>query len=431
MPDAVDAVLAGDLVISRVDVHMADRSAPRQRTRWAVPLAWSLAGAAVLLQAATLLVDYRWATPMDSAAEAVGAVVMGIGTAVVGAVVAARVPANPLGWLVLAMALIAPLFGLVDAFLVVSERQVQAGRPMLPGTVAGLASLAVMLGFLLVTPVTFIPLLFPDGHLPSPRWRGVAWLAGAAITTLSGVGVATSVHLPTLSLTTDDAATAVPLLNVLAIVGIALWLTAAVMSIASLAVRWRRVRSVERQQLKWMIGGLTATFIGILAEVPPIDALLMRVWSGLPDFIGDASLLALPVSIGVAVTRYRLYEIDRLVNRTVVYTIVTTLLLLAYLALVGGLQLIVAPLAAGSQFAVAASTLAVAAAFQPVRHAVQARVDRRFNRRRYDAQRTAEAFQASLRNEVDVGAVIRALQAATARTVEPTHVTVWLARRVS
>jgi hypothetical protein len=202
-----------------------------------------------------------------------------------------------------------------------------------------------------------------------------------------------------------------------------------VLSISSLVVRWRRSRSIERQQLKWLIGGIGATLVGFIAEVDPINTLLARTWSGLPDFLGDISGLALPLSIGVAVTRYRLYEIDRLVNRTVVYTIVTGLLLLAYLTLVGGLQLALAPLASGSQLAVAASTLTVAVAVQPLRRTVQERVDRRFNRHRYDAQRTVEELKASLRSEVDPDIVIHALRAAATKTMEPSHVTVWLARR--
>lgn len=398
-----------------------------RRTRWATPLAWSLAGVAVLLQATHVMAAYAWVEPMDSVAEAVGGSVVLTATAAVGAAVASRVPTNPLGWLVVGTALFEPFIGLTESFLVLSERQVHAGRPMLPGTVAGLVLFNAGLGSILVVPVTFIPLLFPDGRLPSPRWRWVVWLAVAAIMLFAGTGAVASMRWPLQTLTTDGFS--VPLLDVLARVGLALAVTAGALSISSLVVRWRRSRSVERQQLKWLIGGIAATLVGFIAEVDPVDTILMAVWSGLPDFLGDISGLALPVAIGVAVTRYRLYEIDRLVNRTVVYTIVTGFLLLVYLGLVGGLQLTLAPLASGSQLAVAASTLTVAVAFQPLRRVVQAMVDRRFNRPRYDAQRTFEAFQVSLRSEVDVDIVTHALREAASRTMEPTHVAVWLARR--
>jgi hypothetical protein len=241
-------------------------------TRWALPLAWSLAGLAIVLHTTHALVGYVWAEPIDSVAEAVGGFVVLTGTAAVGAVVSSRVPTNPLGWLVLGIALIEPLGGLTESFLIISERQVNAGRPMIPGTVAGLVFYFLLLSIVLVVPVTFIPLLFPDGRLPSLRWRWVAWLALAAIVVFGGTGAVAAVRWPVESLTTDGMST--PLLGALASIGIALAVAAGVLSISSLVVRWRRSRSIERQQLKWLIGGIGATLVGFIAEVDPINTLL-------------------------------------------------------------------------------------------------------------------------------------------------------------
>ena len=392
-------------------------------------MAWSLAFIAVLLEAASMLVGFLRGQPSDSLAEGVGSVVVIVGTAVIGAAVASRVPRNPLGWLLLGLALINPIFGLIDSFLVISAARVQAGQPALPGTMTGLLLSALLLAIVLTAPLTFIPLLFPDGRLLSHRWRVVGWAAIAGMSLWTAAGWIQAFMWPEEALTSTDGSTSsAPVVDVLAAAGLILAVAACLASLASLVVRWRRARGAERQQLKWLVVGIAAALAGVLAETDPLDSLLAAGWSGLPDFIGDVSGLALPLSVGIAVTRYRLYEIDRLINRTVVYTVVTGLLLITYFAIVGGLQVVLAPLG-DTQLAVAASTLAVAAAFQPLRRVVQRRIDSRFNRSRYDARRIIDTFQTSLRDEVDLEVLRRDLHAAATTTMHPTHVLLWLAHR--
>lgn len=262
--------------------------------------------------------------------------------------------------------------------------------------------------------------LFPNGHLPNRRWRFVPWLgiAGGALA------------LPTyaLSASQDVAFTSgrnpffvdSPLIPTLFGVGITLSLIAFVGAVVSLAIRLRRARGVERQQLKWF--AYAAAAFGVVA---PVTVLL---WNR-SDLVGipiALALLGLPTAASIAMLRYRLYDIDLVINRTMVYVALTAALGAAYLATVLLLQLALSPITQGSGLAVAVSTLTVAALFRPLRTTIQTAVDRRFYRRRYDAARMLNEFSLRLRNELDLEALVVDLQAAVRETVQPTHVSVWL-----
>jgi len=198
---------------------------------------------------------------------------------------------------------------------------------------------------------------------------------------------------------------------------------------AAVAVRFRRGTSVERQQIKWLLA--VALVVAVAFPIAFIGGVLSAnsLVANVAIYIGFAALIALPLAIGVAILRYRLYEIDRLVSRTIGWAVVTGVLAAVFVALVVTLQAVLAPLTKENTLAVAASTLIAFAMFQPLRRRVQRTVDRRFDRARYDGQHTADAFAERLRNEVDLGTIRESLTTTAAAAVRPTGSTLWLRSR--
>jgi len=264
--------------------------------------------------------------------------------------------------------------------------------------------------------------VFPTGRLPSRRWRPVAWAAVAAL-------VLAALSSPLLPGPPADGLRPTPIaIRALAGVLRLAYNTASsvlfgviLAALVSLIARFRRATGSERQQLKWFAYGTA------LLLLLPVAGL---VGAELPDPAGNlvAAVIvsALPVAIGIAVLRYRLYDIDRLVNRTVVYGLLTVLLAGVYAGLVFALSELLNPADQQSALAVAASTLVVAALFQPARRRIQGLVDRRFNRRRYDATRTIEVFSARLRDQIELGTLSTELLAVVDQTVQPVQVSLWL-----
>ena len=206
-------------------------------------------------------------------------------------------------------------------------------------------------------------------------------------------------------------------------------LPAFVGAFAAVAVRFRRGTSVERQQIKWLLA--VALVVAVAFPIAFIGGVLSAnsVVANVAIYVGFVALVALPLAIGVAILRYRLYEIDRLVSRTIGWAVVSAVLAAVFVALVVTLQAVLAPLTKENTLAVAASTLIAFALFQPLRRRVQRAVDRRFDRARYDGQRTADAFAERLRNEVDLGTIRESLTATAAAAVRPTGSTLWLRSR--
>jgi len=347
----------------------------------------------------------------------------------VGFVVASRKPRNPLGWIILGSAAFSALSQDASFYVVADYRLRHGGLPF--GWVAVLAqpgwAPAVMLSGLAV-------LLFPDGRPPSPRWRWVLWLflaAGALWvggTFIASVGaiaghdihVDSSGNLHTLTHATGSSAwwgvIEAIFLPVLAVC----WLGSVVSQVAS----YRRSSGERRLQLKWLLCGSAVAGVCI----PPAAVLSGR--PGIPGLAGivagAAADLGLPVCVGVAILKYRLFEIDRIISRTLAYAIVTGLLIGVYAGMV---LLATHVFSVKTPVVVAGSTLAVAALFNPLRRRVQRAVDRRFDRVRYDSDRIIAAFAGRLQDAVDLDAVRDDLSGVVQQALEPAHVTMWISDR--
>jgi len=381
-------------------------------------LAWSLWLATLGCCAAGLAVTLAVVRPLTVAVLAEGAaraLVYPLGYATVGLVLTLRRPGNPIGWLYAAA-------GLMWSLAIPGEpwvaQLVAEDRPLpLAAQAAAVYGefnwvAATILG------VTLPALLVPDGRLRSRRWRPVAAaaVAGGALALVgSSLAPARLEDLPIVN-PFGLAGPAGDVASALGTFGLLLWLATLVAALLCVVLRFRAARGVERQQLRWVAAGAAAAVAGLMGgAAAPQDTLLASVLY--------ASVLCVPVAVAVAVLRYRLWDLDRLVSRTVTYAVVTALLVLPYLAIVAAIP----RLAEGSgSLAVAAATLAVAALFQPLRRRVQDLVDRRFNRRRYDAARTLDAFAARLRDQVDLDALEGELLGVVDQTMQPTQASLWL-----
>ena len=345
--------------------------------------------------------------------------------AAAGWVLAFRRPANPLGWIMLGGAF---FFALSEdaSYYTVADYGLRHGDLPL-GAVALLAQPGWAPG---IVALGLLILLFPDGRLPSSRWRWLAaayaavaalWMAGAVVLTVRALAdhrtqVDSGGNLLLLSGHDPAAGWWNVLQDLFFPLLIACWLA----SIASQALSFRRSSGERRQQLKWLLAGSAATLVGLGL------AALLRSVPWLSDVIGVIGFLALPVSIGVAVLRYRLFDIDRIVSRTLAYAIVTGLLVGVYAGLV---LLTTEVFGFHTPVAVAASTLAAAALFTPVRRRVQRLVDRRFNRARYDAETTVAAFADRLKDAVNLDAARDDLAKTVHQALEPAHLSVWVSPR--
>jgi hypothetical protein len=274
--------------------------------------------------------------------------------------------------------------------------------------------------------ITFALLLFPNGRLPSHRWRPVAWLSATSIAIICGPGAAWSWPqrgLTLLASNEEGLENAPHLVQLLVQAGLPLLLLCGLASVAALLVRFRRSRGVERQQLKWFAFAGVITVAGLVLIVTPSQ----YGWIGpLNALVALPILVSMPIAAGIAILRYRLYEIDRVINRTLVYGLLTVLLGVIYTGSVFGLGQLLSPATGESALAVAASTLAVAALFRPARRRIQAVVDRRFNRRKYNTATTIQAFSTHLREQVDLDTLSAELLAVVDQTMEPTRVSLWL-----
>ncbi|MDP9069072.1 MAG: hypothetical protein M3N53_12110 [Actinomycetota bacterium] len=351
-----------------------------------------------------------------------------IGFPTAGALIAPRLPRRPLGWILLVAPLLIMLgVALSDlaAFPLHSGNVVVAAWLLWVSTVV----FAAGLGALLV-----VPLYLPDGSLPSPRWHGV----GKGLWAVVGVWILHATFKPgPLEAGETAAAASGPLHNPLgleplrAIFGIVeallgpLAFGAMAVGVLSLIIRSRRARGVERQQLKWLALGGAGIFV-CFGSIALIEAFIRDLGDAEVTVFIVLAILSLPASIAVAVLKTRLYEIDVILNRTLVYGTLTAVLATSYFGIVVLLQRVLEPLTRESDLAVAGSTLAVAALARPALARVQSFIDRRFYRRKYDAAETLGAFSARLRDQVDLESLRQELVAVVGATMQPEHASLWL-----
>ena len=366
-------------------------------------LAWTLLGLTVVLQTAGVVLAL---TGGEAWAAAFGFIPITVSFALVGALIAVRA-GNRLGWYFLAGATVTALSVAAKAY---ASRTPAA---VLPGAAWAGWILTVSLG--VTAPFFFLtPLLFPDGRPPSPRWRPVIWIA-----ILAGVAAAVSSAISDVNFHSDFPQLRDPVVlvaplgtvyNLATTIGPLVFLAGAV----SMVVRYRRSGQEQRLQLKWFVyaSAVSALVVAVAA---------FTTKNPLPEF--EIIVPLIPAAVGIAIFKYHLYDIDRLISRTLAYVIVTGLLVGVYT----GLVILAGVLGFSTPPAVAIATLAAAALFSPLRRRVQHAVDKRFNRVRYDAELTAAAFAARLRDAVDLDTVRAELRQTVDSAVQPAHISIWTA----
>ena len=400
-------------------------------------LAWSLAGLSLLLCAASLVLyvatraetPSSWGTGGDSGVLIF--VLPFLAFPLVGALIASNRPKNPIGWICLTVGIIW-MVALISSSYGVYGLVVRPGSVPFPEAIGSLGEWiwAPAVGLL----GTYLILLFPDGRLPSRRWRPLAWLSGAVIL-LASAGFALSPGpmdgLP--GIRNPFGLEKYPWITD-ATLGVMLLLPLCILASAvSLVLRFLRSGGEQREQIKWLafaasILGLGIFSYGIPASILPVDAGgADPLWQNLLEDAVTLSFAGIPVAVGIAILRYRLYDIDLLINRALVYGSLTALLAATYFGGVVGLQVALRALSGQeSTLAVVASTLTIAALFNPLRRRVQGFVDRRFYRRKYDAAKTLAGFSAKLRDETDLEALDSELVGVVRETMQPGHTSLWL-----
>ena len=394
----------------------------RRATIW---LAWSLWAVTLALVVGSLLLGVANRPEAPLYEYWVESALISPTFATLGALIVSHRPENVIGWIFCVSSIAGGVQLFSGQYATVALFSSDAQLPS--GTVA--AWLSTIMQTSVVAAALFLIMLFPTGRLLSSRWRTVAWTAGLAIT-ISLVSLALRPG-PIRDFRTSQnpfgVEGAVILAPVEALGGV-LFLVCFAAAILSLIVRFYRSQGEERLQLKWFAYaaalGFTAILSGTFFDLPAVDE---RIDAFYETLVWTVAPLSLPVSAGIAILRYRLYNIDLIINRTLVYGALTTLLVAVYVGSIVVLQgLLRALTGQESQLAIVISTLMIAALFNPLRRRVQGFIDRRFYRRKYDARKALEAFSATLRDETDLAALRDDLVNVIRETMQPTHVSLWL-----
>ena len=403
---------------------MTDGGRPAWARRWPAGLAWALWALAMLSLGVNWWQDrlLRQAGRPDLAPLGAGVVppiLAAVSAVTVGAVLASRRPRHPVGWLLLALGLSANASGVASAYA-------SHGLLARPGSLPAARSVALYLPVTVVTALTlvgFVLLLTPTGSLPSPRWRWWARvMAAAPVVSLLAIALAPRPFDQPYQATENpfdisglDGALLVIYQLVFAVANLAV-----VVGAGSLVLRFRRARGIERQQLRWVA---LAAAIALLGSVVLLAVSAVGASPVLLGWVAGCYFAILPLAIGAAILRYRLYDLDRIVSRALGYGLLTVLLGGGYAVVVLVLGQLVSQ---DSSLVVAAATLAVAALFQPVRRRIQQVIDRRFNRRRHDAAATIAGFSERLHQQIDLDTLTVDLLAVVHQTMQPTQASLWL-----
>ena len=339
---------------------------------------------------------------------------------VTGLVLRARRPGNVVGGLSLVLGLLGVLSWMLTEY---------AGYGLIthPGSLRGALEIEIALQPSWVPEIVLLVALvcvFPDGRLLPGRWRVVPWAAAVGFGMLLAVGLTTTPSTPFEHVHNPLHVSRSPLLLLGIVAGTPLAIASVVGAVATVVVRFRRAHRDEREQLKWLILAAAVLPVGLVAH--SIADAFAPAADGTIELIFSLAVVAFPVAIGIAVLKYRLYEIDRIISRTLVYAVVTALLAGCYAAIVLGLERAFGSLTRGNELAVAGSTLAVAALFRPVRNRVQVAVDRRFYRSKVDAEEALGSFSARLRGDLDLEMLRAEIGAVVGETMRPAHVSLWL-----
>jgi hypothetical protein len=406
-------------------------------TRTAAWLAWAMCALSLGLTALTfLLIALNLSLNAPIYFYWFESTIIAVGYTVIGAIIASRLPAHPIGWICCAIGVLAAVQHFSGEYAIYALR---APHPeALPG---GDAMLWVSLWawILVFGLIEFLLLLFPNGRLPSKRWRPLAWLS-AALTSMAAILISISPDAALDALgSSDNVHVAIP--NPLGVEGLpnlyrpvqTLVLALGLAAAASVVIGRRKAGGIERLQIKWLLYASAIWFGGNVLKntvFSPLGEVSWGLWiSYLLVAIGG---LGGPIAIGIAILRYRLYEIDTLINRTLVYGSLTAMLIALYFSGIVVLQrAFVLFTGQQSTLAVVASTLLIAALFTPLRRRIQSFIDRRFYRSKYDARKTLEAFSAKLRSETDLEALSDDLVGVVRETVQPAHVSLWLKRETA
>jgi len=403
-------------------------------------LAWSLAALSVTMFLASVLllvllrkvrVPESWDVNLSLGLQTAGALFLVF--PLMGALIAARRPRNPVGWILLADGLLFMLTSVFDYYRIYGV--------VVPGSLPFPVVVAAINGFLWVPAVgllgTYVFLLFPNGRLPSRRWRALAWFSGVMIFWVSLGAALAPGPLQNLGGVQNPFGMLQPWMMPVFWATLPLLPLCILASVFSLVLRYRHSRGEERQQIKWI--ALAAAVVGLLYLNAMIFAFAFPegAWfqSGSPlwlDVIGYTAILSytlVPIAVGFAVLKYRLYDIDVIINRALVYGSLTVTLALVYFGGVTGTQALLGTLTGQRelpQFAVVVSTLLIAALFNPLRRGIQSFIDRRFYRSKYDARKTLEAFSGRLRDQTDLDDLSGDLVGVVRETMQPEHATLWL-----
>lgn len=407
------------------------------KRRVAAQLASILWGIDVALIGLWFVLEALGAFPTAPIIGLVGIALISLVPPTIGALILSRRPGNAIGWILYGMGIAVAVTWCTKAYFVASRERLASAQPLLSRQWVAWISEWIWLPPALAM-LTFALLLFPYGSLPSRRWRPLGWLTAALIVGLT----AEAAFVPPVLETAIYPYTAPNPARIGAVAeffdsavargaGYGLGAVVVLGAVAAQVVRLRRARGASRQQLKWfaylssvvLIITAGGAFAGSIAEEMASHPWLSNVfWVVL--ILGPS--VGMPLAIGIAIFRYQLYDVDFVINRTLVYLTLTAILGLIYVGGVLLAQLVTRPLTQGSDLSVAAATLAVAALFRPVRRRVQDIVDRRFYRSKYDAARTLNAFTAAARNEVDLDRLTGALVAVVNETIQPAHIALWV-----